>query len=256
MLRGFEISCYDFNHALASQPAFLENSFWRSSSPRADLRAGYEAWRSEVSNKTKALKSLARKERKISREIGPLKFVEQDANEDSWQLFKSWKDKAVRRVGQQGFPGPSWAAKIIDETYQTQLSAFNGCFSTLFAGNRLVAAHFGMRNSRVWHWWFPSYDIELSAYSPGLILLRHCIEAAARRGYTELDFGRGSERYKLEFSNQSRILCEGSFERPNIAGVSRAGRKTVQRMANRYLPEQSADFLRRGATKLLRAGLL
>lgn len=256
MLRGFGLSSYDFNHALECQPIFDSNAFWHSGSPRADLRAGYDAWKSEVSAKTNALKTLARKERKISREIGPLRFNPQDDDASSWQSFVAWKDQALRRLGQPGFPGPAWVAGLIDALRDPSVSARAGCFSTLYAGDRLVAAHFGLRSARVWHWWFPSYDADLSAYSPGLLLLRHCIEAAAQDGCHELDFGRGTERYKTEFSNRSRALCEGSLERASLTGAIWGTRKTLQRAANRILPARGADILRRGATKVLRAGLL
>ena len=256
MLRGFGISCYDFNHALAAQPLFNDNAFWQSTSPRADLRRGYEAWVSDVSAQTKTLKSLARKERKIAREIGALTFVEHDTNVESWQLFKDWKNAALRQMGLSGFPGPAWALHMIDTIRGTQTASFGGCFSTLYAGDRLVAAHFGMRTADAWHWWFPSYDADLGRYSPGMMLLRYCIETAAQSGFKELDFGRGTERYKKEFSNGARTLCEGSLERASVLGITRQGRKTAQRVANRILNERSADILRRGSTKILRAGLI
>ena len=256
MLRAFRVSAYDFNHAIEDQEAFLFNAFWRNRSPRVDLRNGYDEWKQQISAKSSVMKSLARKERKIAREVGPLRFVEHDTSASSWQEFKGWKDRALRSLGQPGFPGLPWASNLIETLQNADDGAFNGCFSTLYAGDKLVAAHFGIRSNKVWHWWFPSYDFEFSAYSPGLLMLNRCIEAADRLGFSELDFGRGDERYKKEFANESRAICEGSFERMTLVGATRGVRKTMQRLANRFLRDHSADLLRRGTTKILRAGLL
>lgn len=257
MLRGFGLASYDFNHALSTQKAFSSNSFWQSSSPRADLRNGYDMWKDEVSRSSKFLKTLARKARKIEREIGALRFVEHDRFEGSWETFVQWQDAAMRRRGSCGFSAVKWVNQLVSEIREEQRPGLQGRFSTLYAGDKLVAAHFGMRNERGHHWWFPTYDAELSTFSPGLLLLHHCIAAAANAGIDEFDFGRGDERYKTEFSNLRRPLCEGSFERVNTSmGALRAGRKATLSLAKKILPERNADIFRRGSTKILKAGLL
>jgi len=104
---------------------------------------------------------------------------------------------------------------------------------------------------------FPTYGQDFRAYSPGLILLLFCVEEAARSGLTELDFGRGAERYKKEFGNRSRPLCEGSLERrTRPAGSFRTLRKGIQRFVNRRMSEEHADVIRRAANRWLRAGIL
>ena len=55
---------------------------------------------------------------------------------------------------------------------------FQGVLSGLYIGEKLVAAHFGMRSRRVLHWWFPAYDPELGKYSPGAQLLLELSRAA------------------------------------------------------------------------------
>ncbi|MFC2970225.1 GNAT family N-acetyltransferase [Acidimangrovimonas pyrenivorans] len=251
------LGAYDFNHALAEQAPFAAGAFWHSASPRADLSDGIEAWRGEVRARSSALKTLERKRRKLTRELGELRFLAHDPSAAAWQSFLDWKARSLGKQGVRGFLAEPWLAGLIDDLRATQEPEFGGYLSTLYAGDRLVAVHFGLRSARVWHWWFPTYDEELGSYSPGLILMLLCIEEAAATGMIELDFGRGTQRYKREFSNRSRPLCEGSLERwTRPCGTLRGLRKFGQGAANRLLPRKGADFTRRAGTKLLRAGLI
>lgn len=248
---------YDFNHGLTEHALMADNAFNHATSFRADLRGGLDAWQQEVSRQTSELGKLGRKRRKLEREIGPLRFVPNDPGDAVWDQFLSWKAGALRRLGVANLFDVDWFANLIAELRRTDDPGFGGMFSTLYAGDRLIAAHFGIRSRSAWHWWFPSYDASLSKVSPGLILLVECIEHAASRGMDEIDFGRGTELFKRQFGNRHRALCEGSLERPlNPFGAARAARKATQRLANRVLPGKASDILRRGGNRILRAGLL
>gem|GEM_PF-991608 len=256
LLRGFGLAAYDFDHALADQALFAQQAFKVGNSPRADLRQGYDNWCADVAGKTNALKTLARKERKLARHIGPLTFKFHDTSPKAWPTFVHWKAEALKHFGVH-FLADTKDARLLEDLRDEQGPELQGRLSTLYAGDRLVAAHFGIATPRAWHWWFPSYDPQMGNLSVGLILMRHCIQTAADEGIGELDFGRGNERYKVEFSNQSRALCEGSLERPiHPIGALRWLRKAVQKQGNRLLPAQQADLLHRAGKKLLKAGRL
>ncbi len=257
LLRGCGLSAYDFNHGLAGDPLMSANAFAFSVSRRADLRDGLESWTRDVSANSKQLATVRRKMRKIEREIGPLRLERHDASDSAWSLFRRWKDDSLRQQGAPGFLEPEWVNALIHDLRDQDEPRFGGMFSTLYAGDRMIAAHFGLRSHRAWHWWFPSYDPALGNMSPGMVLLLLCIEEAANMGLEEIDFGRGEQRYKQQFGNRSRELCEGSLERPATpCGAIRACRKSMQRLANRTLPGHAGDIFRRGCTKVLRAGLL
>lgn len=257
MLRACGLASYDFNHALADQPLFSGNAFWSDCSLHADVSHGIEAWKRQINQQTKALKTTERKRHKLERELGPLKFVLHDPSAEAWNTFISWKRLALAKAGMSGFLEENWVNGLFDDLRATQTPEFGGYFSTLYAGERLVAAHFGLCSARVWHWWFPTFDAGLHRYSPGLVLLVHCLEHAAASGLAELDFGRGTERYKREFSNGSRMLCEGSLELWHTPhGAARRLRKSIQRAGNRFLPETKADTLRRASNRILRAGFI
>ena len=77
-------------------------------------------------------------------------------------------------------------------------SDFGGMLSAIYAGEDLVAAHFGMRAEHILHWWFPVYDPKFSRLKPGWMLLRALIEAAPELGLTRIDLGRGSQRSQTQ----------------------------------------------------------
>jgi len=257
LMRDCGLASYDFNHGLVTQSLLEENAFSLSNSLRADLRGGFEQWQAEVKAQTKQMAKVNRLGRKLEREHGEMRFVRHDTSNVAWETFFGWKDAALREQGACGFPGSDWIGSLLNDIRRTETLRFAGFFSTLYSEDRLVAAHFGMRSDRAWHWWFPSYDPAMREYAPGLLLMLRCVEEASRMGLRELDFGRGTQLFKTQFGNRSRQLCEGSLERPGTAfGASRSLRKAAQRLANKALPEQTAVLVRRAGTKLLQAGLI
>jgi CelD/BcsL family acetyltransferase involved in cellulose biosynthesis len=86
--------------------------------------------------------------------------------------------------------------------------------SLLYAGERLVAGHFGMRGQSVWHYWFPAYDPKMAKYSPGLILLLKMAEHAPSLGVRTIDLGKGMSLYKQRLMNASVPLASGRVESP------------------------------------------
>ncbi|MGC5198970.1 GNAT family N-acetyltransferase, partial [Aphanothece microscopica] len=132
------------------------------------------AWKSEVSAQSREFSALARKRRKTEREIGPIRFVANDPSEAAWDTFVQWKDAALRKLGLDGFLTTAWTRALIEDLRRTDTPSFGGMFSTLYVGDRLVSAHFGLRTDRVLHWWFPTYDPAPELMSPGTMLLVDC----------------------------------------------------------------------------------
>jgi hypothetical protein len=70
-----------------------------------------------------------------------------------------------------------------------------------------------MRSRSVWHYWFPAYNVEHAAYSPGLVLLLMMAEHAQSLGLRVIDLGKGDERYKQQLKNDALPLVECRIER-------------------------------------------
>ena len=73
--------------------------------------------------------------------------------------------------------------------------------SLLYAGDQLIAGHFGMRSPTTWHYWFPSYDNAFAKYSPGVMLLLKMAEVAPAMGIRIIDMGCGLHSYKERLMN-------------------------------------------------------
>jgi CelD/BcsL family acetyltransferase involved in cellulose biosynthesis len=170
-----------------------------------------------------------RKTRKIEREIGPIRFELHTGDRSVLRQLLKWKSEQYRNTGVADVFSFHWTTALVENILARQEREFCGVLSAMFAGDRLVAAHFGMRSARVLHWWFPSYDGEFSQYSPGLILLVELIKSAAAEGVTRLDLGKGSERYKAAFQSGGIDLAEGCFDVRPLTRVLRRGWRAARR---------------------------
>jgi CelD/BcsL family acetyltransferase involved in cellulose biosynthesis len=128
-----------------------------------------------------------------------------------------------------------WTRELIEHIAQAKEPHFAGALSALYAGDELVAAHFGMYSERAWHWWFPVYEHAFAKYSPGALLLLRVAEEAAGRGLELLDLGKGDDAYKSSFSNTEIRLAEGCASRPSLGSALRWGRDTGEKLL-RALP--------------------
>lgn len=255
LLKACKLTHYDYDHAPCATPLFESHAFRRVESPLIDLSDGVESWLAARRKAGSALKNVERKLRKMERELGPLRFEVNDRATDAWTAFLSWKRAAISAIGVRFVLDQPWAMEVLDRIRSADEAHFSGRLSTLYAGDTIVAAHFGMRSDTAWHWWFPTYDAAQSRYTPGLALLLNCARHAAAEGLTEIDLGRGNERYKMEFANGARAICEGSLERELApSGAVRRFRKFAYRTAAPVLPPRYLDLKRRAFNRLLRAG--
>jgi CelD/BcsL family acetyltransferase involved in cellulose biosynthesis len=117
----------------------------------------------------------------------------------------------------------------------------------LYAGDRPVAAHFGIRSETVLSWWFPAYDVDCSRYSPGLVLLLRLAEAAAAAGILQVDLGKGHEAYKESFKSADVEVAEGWVERPSAGAAVRWAQRTPPRLARELVVRHPS--LRRAARR-------
>jgi hypothetical protein len=99
----------------------------------------------------------------------------------------------------------------------------------LYAGDRPVAGHFGLRSDAVLSAWFPSYDVSFYKYSPGLLLHLSMAEAAAAAGLRHIDLGKGFKDYKEVLKSRDLMVAEGWVERPSSGAALRRLQRTPTR---------------------------
>jgi CelD/BcsL family acetyltransferase involved in cellulose biosynthesis len=205
---------YDFHHFITSQESFARYHGVCDPSPQMDLSQGYDAYVKEKRNEGSGLiKSCANLARRMEREVGPLRFVPHSTDPDLLQHMLALKSDQYMRTGARDNFAIDWVRRVITKVHATQTDGFAGMLSLLYAGDRIVAGHFGMRSRTVWHYWFPAYDRDMAKYSPGLNLILKMAAYAPSAGLQTIDLDRGNSLYKRRLMNAGITVTRGSVDR-------------------------------------------
>jgi CelD/BcsL family acetyltransferase involved in cellulose biosynthesis len=224
LVRQCRLSAWSFDHLIAAQAAFVPFHWSGDCSPYIDVSAGYDAYLAErrAAGAADVMQAL-KKRRKSERQLG-VRFVPRTTDRHVLETLIEWKSNQYRRsrvTNPFSFP---WTVALLERLlHLPDNSDFAGMLSALYIGDRLAAAHFGMRSGSVRHWWFPAYNPELSKYSPGSQLLLEWIKMAGSLGITRIDLGKGQELYKRDFMTGAIPLAVGSVDTRTITrGLRRA----------------------------------
>jgi CelD/BcsL family acetyltransferase involved in cellulose biosynthesis len=179
-------------------------------SPVIDLRYGYDRYLAERRAASRSMVSnIQRKQRKLGREVGELRFVFDERSPEALRTVMRWKSAQYAELGEwDRFADPRNVA-LLNHLSDTKEPGCTGVLSVLYAGERIAAAHFGLRSRTVLCSWFPTYNVALSAYSPGILLHVLMAEAAAADGVETFDLGRGAHRYKDDIKSGDLELAKG-----------------------------------------------
>jgi CelD/BcsL family acetyltransferase involved in cellulose biosynthesis len=253
MLNAAGISAYDFNHLPVALSNHGVGAHGYSFSMQMDLSQGYKACIERKGDSwTRAQATMQRKWRKTEREIGPIRFSCNDPSEDAFRTHVAMRNVLYAKVGGRQDFGKGWIGSVLEAIRNSEDPDLTGVMSTLYAGDRLLAAHFGMISRGVLHWWFPSYNLAAGKFSPGIALLNQCAREAGNYGVTAIDFGRGDDRYKLLFGDHRIELCEGSITRTDsLAGKLRRASRLFVSLAERLPLGPFESYPRRAAARLV-----
>jgi CelD/BcsL family acetyltransferase involved in cellulose biosynthesis len=208
---------WEFNHLPADQRQFAAYHNAVSDSPIIDVSQGVEAFvESRDKSGRKYLAEVQRKKRKLAEQIGPLTFTAHSMSRDILYQMIDWKSAQCKRTGSVDFFSLNWCIRLIEYIHNCQGPDFGGLLSCLYAGNDLVAIHFGMYSRHVWHSWFPAYNHDLDEYSPGSILLLEMVISASEKDISYIDLGKGVSLYKKRVMTGSIPVAEGRLEVPSI----------------------------------------
>ena len=232
LMRAARLSVWTFDHLVGAERQFAPYVTGSASSPQIDLTGGYENYArgrreagSEYLRKTEGLA------RKLAREVGELRFELHDAG--ALEQVIRWKSDQYRRSNLTDVFGVAWTRELLGRIAHLEAGGFAGLCSVLRAGDRVVAAHLGMRSREVLHYWFPAYDPEYAKFSTGIILLLRIAQAAASLGIRAIDLGKGDARYKQRLMTGAVELREGYVERPSLIAAARRLKRAAEARAAR-----------------------
>jgi CelD/BcsL family acetyltransferase involved in cellulose biosynthesis len=220
LLSGCRLSSLEFDHLLASQEQFADAISERSFSRALDLSEGFEKYaedrRVAGSNITKQLGKFSRR---LEREVGPSAF-EADTRDDTvvdWIVAHQ-----ARRYEVKGYTNamrlPA-VGRIVDRIRDTHTVEFAGLVSVLRAGDRIVAAHMGMRSRTVWHSMFSAHDAEFERFSPGMLIFINMARSANDLGLTRIDLGKGDLAHKRRLANSTVAVAKARVELRSLKTV-------------------------------------
>ena len=230
LLRHARLETLNFHHQVAGQPEFDAGITRRAESPVIDLSAGWAAYLEALKGAhAGSLSALQRKMRKMERKLGPLRFVPHAPTPEVLARLVEWKRAQLARTGSRGSLSHEWGVQVIERLNVVADEDFAGIMSALYAGDRLVAVHAGIRTARTWHYWFPTYDSEAGAYSPGLAILYEMCRWACDHGITHVDLGPGEGAHKELFANANVVIGVGQVTASSRTGlVARVMRRLAQ----------------------------
>ncbi|TPQ16524.1 GNAT family N-acetyltransferase [Streptomyces sporangiiformans] len=251
LLRACGLSIFEFDHLVEEQKPFGRYVTGRFASPVVDLEHSDRSYPEWLRGAYPGLaKTTLKKERRIGRDVGDIRFVFDERDPRLLRRLMQWKSAQYRRTGRMDRFARSWIVDLVDHLFHVRDEHFTGVLSVLYAGDRPVAAHFGPRSRTVLAAWFTAYDPEFHRYSPGLMMHLRIAEAAGRHGVTLMDLGRGDKEYKDWLKTRELRVGEGFAARPHpVAAAHRLWRRPVRGLRNTVLAHSA---LRQPADRLLK----
>ena len=243
LLRAAGLSSFLFTHLVLGQQRAGLRAERTDRGLAIDLAAGEAEHRKELRRRRPHVtEEIERRERRAREALGPLSF--RLFSEDPQPLLErliSLKSAQYRRTGAPDALAAPWKTALLRRLASPQTRDCMGVLSSLEAGERLLAAHFGLLSGPILHYWFPVYDREYARFSPGRILLARIIDAAAAHGITRIERGVGTASAKRDFANEEVSYGRGLLLAPGWRGaVTRAA------LAACWRTEALAGWVRRG----------
>ncbi len=196
-----DLSSFSFHASNMDDPGVKRFVFRQLSSHYIDLRSGWDVYERWSRFHSTTLRRHGQKARALSRDIGPLRFEFNCRDANTLERLIELKRNKYQRTKTFDILSVPWAADLLREISRTQIRDFKGLMSVLYAGNELVAAHFGMVTDQILHYWFPTFDLRFAKYSPGTELLLRVARHAYQQGISKVDLGYGDDMYKFKFCN-------------------------------------------------------
>ncbi|MFC4981576.1 GNAT family N-acetyltransferase [Streptomyces atroolivaceus] len=231
LLRACSLSTWEFDNLEERQGLFEPDAARSHASYVIDVGHGYEAYEKALRARSpKFLRTTLAKERKLGREAGEVRFVLDERDPAVLRTLMEWKSAQYRRTGRRDRFAKRWIRGLGEFLFHTRAPGCSGLLSVLYADDRPVAAHFGLRSRTVLSCWFPAYDPSFAKFSPGLVLHLRMARAAADDGVGMLDMGRGAAVYKDALKTGELRVYEGTSARPGAgAALHWLGREPSRR---------------------------
>jgi CelD/BcsL family acetyltransferase involved in cellulose biosynthesis len=253
LLRGCGMSAWRFDNLISEQKPFAAYHTNITASPLIDLSAGFEAYYEKVRAKSpRFCKEIARRTRKLEREIGELRVVADSRATSVLRTLLAWKSDQYRQTDHVDRFRQPWLVELLETLLATRTARLSGLLSVLYAGDQPVAAQFGLRAESLLVGWFTGYEASLGKYSPGLIHIKGLAEEMAATEVRTIDMGGGAKNYYKEtMKSYDSFLAQGVVTKRSVLGVTHRVRNALTWSARRTVHQHPGlhgtvdEFMRR-----------
>ena len=232
LVRTTGLHALTFDHISEARSEFAPWSDGHVEAPFIDVTGGLDGYVGRISKASRdKLSRVRRMTNKATRQLGDVRLVwdAQDPRLLDWLI--DTKREQYAATGAYDFFAMSRRRDLIHHLAQTRIDAFAGILSAVYAGDTPLAAHFGLRDGPVLHWWFPVFDRSFAEFAPGWILLRELISAAPQLGLARIDLGPGEEDYKRRAMTGAVSVAQGEVTATPWRRTLRTARITAERTA-------------------------
>jgi CelD/BcsL family acetyltransferase involved in cellulose biosynthesis len=172
--------------------------------PFADLRQYSDGSELEKRMGKRFRGSMNRRLRRLE-EVGPVTFEHDPAPEGLDETVHWMNERKREWMDERGFV----VGHGIEEEHGTSLidiirdgaAAGHTLVSRLSVNGQLIAASVNFLSNRRMYYDYGSFDLRWAKYSPGSLLLRETIRWAVDNGVETIDLARGTDHYKLKWSD-------------------------------------------------------
>ncbi len=238
LLRLSGLASLHLSHLMEGQDMLGLTINWSQISYLSDLGTGPEAYFADLAAGNRDLvRDTERRVRKVTKDYGPLVLYSGDRIPDTALAATISAKRLQYRRTQVGDPFDSpLPLRLIEAINDTPTPECRLVLARLEAGGRPLAQHLGLQHNGVLSWWFPVYDPDVQAVSPGRLLLWFIIRQAADDGIRLIDFGEGEAQYKRQFSTGTMKLGRAMWSAGNVRSlIARAYQSAEWRLRERSL---------------------
>jgi CelD/BcsL family acetyltransferase involved in cellulose biosynthesis len=200
LLHACGLGSFLFTHLVSGQQraGLLAERF----DPGLAIEVSPSYWKDLRGSRPHVVAEIERRRRRVRNDLGPLSLKMNAASRDaSLELLFKLKTAQYRRTRVANVLAAAWKRELLRQLAAGLSPDCLGVVSTLEAGDRVLAVHFGLRRGPVLHYWFPVYDPAFARYAPGRLLLAAIIEAAPFHGISRVERGVGTAPAKRDFAN-------------------------------------------------------
>ena len=148
-----------------------------------------------------------------------MRLVAADTSRAAFDQLLTWKREQLQRTGLHDFLRPDWTRDLLSNLFERQSGDFQGLMINLYAGDQLVAGHFGVRAGGVYHPWIASTNPAFGAWSPGQIFFLRAIAAMPELGLNHYDLAPDHDHYKRTYARTQTTALSGAATAASVAGL-------------------------------------